>query len=1181
MHVQMFGEFYVSRECVQVAGITAPRLQSLLAYLVYHAPAPIPRSCLAGLLTPDYSETTARRALSDALYRLKRALGDEWFSADSETVAFAESGYTLDVREFKKLAASPLLDTRRRAVELYRGDFLRDLDAEWILAPRAILREQYLVLLEQLGAELTRAQQFADALTYAHRWTLADPLNEQAHRAAMQLYARLGRHAAALQQYEHLAQLLSQELDAEPLPDTRVLVKAIRAEYAGGRDTIVTRAALIGRRRERALLLERIEAAQAGRGSMALVEGEPGIGKTRLLEAIAEGAQWRGASVVWGVGRELAGITPFAPLDQALAAAVAGPRAHQLRARLDAPTRQVLSGLVPRLYNEANSSSAKLPALSVAVARALAALAELNPHLFLFDDVQWADANFWDALAALAPTLETQCLAVVLAYRGNELRANPTAWAALQALDRAHAPAKITLEGFSPQECVELARGWSSALDQHQALELAQRTGGNPLFVREVLAQPEARTATFGDLLQRRLTQLPENAYAALESAAALGREFTHGVWQEIAGASVLAALPALLRAGLVQEDAQGYHFQHDLMREHVYRAIPRDRLRALHLRSANALEREKVEPDILAWHYEQADEWTEAVRLYRQAGERAAKAYAYEAALAHFDRALGLLAHLDAPEAERLALLLDKQRVYRVTVQERAWRATVDELTAAAAAANDRAALLEALQARISLCVLAADWDGMQAAAARAIALAQQQDDRAAEARVRAELGWHLADILGKPREALPHLQRAAALAEQLNDAPLLLDVLNHLAFAQRITGASAAARATAERALTRAATHLELQRVRADALEILGQVQFDLAHFQAAHTTMREFVALCGELGAQWALGQGLYNCATFETRMGMYERAQKTIAELKQLLLRAGLGAPADHWMWVEGLNADMAVLAERYDEAEQMVDTLRAWMESKDAGRPLLMGLTALGRLELARNRVVQAEKTLSRAVRVWEQSGGTIEILPLLLHALAAHRVGLDDAAHASLQRAEQTVRGTEIATHSVLLHFARWTLTGDIAALCAAHDEMHRQAALFTDDALRADFLECVALHREIESLYQAHLAPGGTTRVTLARADAPLGRTLAAHEMVEVEWTTDAGADDAAILKRDGKVALRHHRLHRLLAQAHAQGATPTDADLARALGVDIRTIERDMRTLRQSEPLRTRRRR
>ncbi|RIK15945.1 MAG: hypothetical protein DCC52_18140, partial [Chloroflexi bacterium] len=262
--------------------------------------------------------------------------------------------------------------------------------------------------------------------------------------------------------------------------------------------------------------------------------------------------------------------------------------------------------------------------------------------------------------------------------------------------------------------------------------------------------------------------------------------------------------------------------------------------------------------------------------------------------------------------------------------------------------------------------------------------------------------MGWHLADILGQPREALPHLQRAAALAEQSNDTPLLLDVLNHLAFAQRITGASAAARATAERALTRAATRLDLQRVRADALEILGQVQFDLAHFQAAHTTMREFVALCGELGAQWALGQGLYNCATFETRMGMYERAQKTIAELKQLLLRAGLGAPADHWMWVEGLNADMAVLAERYDEAEQMVDTLRAWMESKDAGRPLLMGLTALGRLELARNRVVQAEKTLSRAVRVWEQSGGTIEILPLLLHALAAHRVGLDDAAHASL-----------------------------------------------------------------------------------------------------------------------------------------------------------------------------------
>lgn len=1178
MRVQMFSEFCISLDNRPVTGLAAPRLQSLLAYLLFHAPAPIPRSCLAGLLTPDYSETAARRALSDALYRLKRSLGDGWLRADTETLAFAANDWTFDVREFRELAASAQIDARRAAVELYRDDFLRHLDAEWMLAPRALLREEFLQLLQTLCADLINAQQFADALTYAHRWTLADPLNEHAHRTTMQLYARLGRYAAALQQYAQLSQLLDIELDAEPLPETRALFETLRAESELARGAPHQRAAFIGRRDERAFLLERLEAAQSGYGGIVLVEGEAGIGKTHLLNALAEGAQWRGATVIWGVGRELTGVLPFAPLDHALASAITLARVEQLRAQLDAQTLQVLSGLVPRLRTEP-AAYEMLPPLPTAIARAVSALAQGNTHLWLFDDVQWADAGFWQTIQTLAPTLETQRTLVILAYRSVELRANSFAWTALQALDRAHALPKLMLGGFSPPECADLARHLGATLDARAALDLQTRTGGNPLFIHEALAQPDARTATLDTLLTRRLTRLPRDVYAALECAAVLGREFTHGVWQSIVGASVLGALPALVYARLVQENAHGYHFQHDLTREHVYRAIPPDRLRELHQHSADALERENAEPGIVAWHYEQAQAWSKALRSYRQAGERAAGEYACEAALTHFDHALALLSHLEAPEAERLALLLAKQRVYRVTVQERAWRATVDELTEAAILANDRAALLEALQARISLCVLAADWRGMETTAERALALAQEQDDRAAEARVRAELGWHLADILGKPRAALPHLQRAAALAEQLNDVPLLLDILNHLAFVQRITGASAQARASAERALARVDLRAELRRARAYALEILGQVQFDLADFQAAHATMREFVALCSESGAQWALGQGLYNCAMFETRMGMYARAQETVAELEMLLLRAGLGAPADHWMWVEGLNADMLLLAGRHDEAEKVLDNMRAWMESKDSGRPLLMGLTALGRLHLARHRFAQAEAVLSRAVRVWEQSGGTIEFLPLLLHALAAHRAGLDDDAHASLQRAEQVVHGTEIATHRVLLHFARWDLTGDVTALRAARDELYRQAALFTDDTWRADFLQNVALHREIESLYCAHIAPGSIVRVSLARADAPLGRTLAVHERVEIEWTLDA-PEDAAVLKRAGKVALRRHRLARLLHEARAQHAAPTDSDLARALDVNIRTVERDMKNLRASESPRTRRR-
>jgi len=134
--------------------------------------------------------------------------------------------------------------------------------------------------------------------------------------------------------------------------------------------------------------------------------------------------------------------------------------------------------------------------------------------------------------------------------------------------------------------------------------------------------------------------------------------------------------------------------------------------------------------------------------------------------------------------------------------------------------------------------------------------------------------------------------------------------------------------------------------------------------------------------------------------------------------------------------------------------------------------------------------------------------------------------------------------------------------------LRAAHAEIQRQAATFHDARLRDDFLQHGALNREVEARWHA-LQPTPLV-VQLARADAPLGKSLSATDFVSVRWTIDAGADDATILHDEGKTALRHQRLRRLLDEANTQGAAPTDADLARALGVNVRTIERDMAALK-----------
>lgn len=1141
----------------------------LFAYLALHPGQPHRRERLADLFFPDALPERAGRNLSALLYRLRQSLGPGWLDADDERVALRPGpDLWVDAREFEALAGSNDPDARKRAIALYHDDLLPEIYDDWILPLRVALRERFLHACARLARESEADGHAERAFEFYHRLVFAEPLDDESQRGLMRVYARMGRYAAALQQYERFRQLLEDELGARPLPETQRLAEQIRAEHLAQETGAAEEKPFIGRRRERSRLIELVEQGQNGRGGIVLVEGEAGLGKTSLLEKVGEGAAWRGVSVVWGRARELTGVTPCAPLDEAFRAACTGPRSDQLRARLALPVAETLAGLEPRLRTGTPLKTTNPPALASALAEGLCALSGITPHLFILDDVQWAEATFWDALLELAPKIETQRLLILLAYRVDEVRADAATWRALRRLDREFAPPRLSLDGLNEAECVELARTLGRTVDETTARDLRQQTNGNPLFVTNVL-ETGSTAATLADLLSRRVARLGRIEREVLEAGAALGREFSHGAWQALAGAPVLEAIPALVAARFIRETASGYQFEHDLTREYIYNAIPPERRREWHRRAGEVLAQERAEPGVLAWHFVQAEAWREAVRFYREAGERAANAFAYETALAYFGHVQALLPRLDAPQDETIALLVRRQRVYRVTVQKGEWRATVDQLESAASAADDRAALLEALQARVSLGVLEADWAAMLDAARRAVALAQEDANPNAEARVRAELGWHLADMLGRPHEALPHLERAAALAEQLGDTSLRLETLGHLAFAQRITGGTLSARATAELALQIANSRGDLLQGKAGALEILGQVEIDLARWQSAYEIMGEFTQLALDLKDRWLAGQGLFNQAFIAAHSGRHADAQHAIQSLKSLLAEAGIGPPEDHWMWAEALNANALTLAGDLEQAECSLDSLRAWMDTKTGGRPLLLALTALGRLRLAQNRPDDARVALTRALDVWKQSGGTIEVAPLLLHALASSRTSDLVAATASLRHAESVLEGTQVAAHNVLLHIARYELTGDPRHLRAARDEIQRQAALFTDDALRAAFLEGVALHREIEARWQALHPPPPRLTVRLARAETPLGKPLREADFVPVQWTVDAGEADGEFLRRYGKAALRRHRLARLIREAHEQNAAPTDADLAGALSVNVRTIERDIAAL------------
>jgi DNA-binding SARP family transcriptional activator/DNA-binding transcriptional ArsR family regulator len=650
-----------------ITGIS-PMLAELLSFLALNTTANrvIDRGLLLSNVWAHLPKQRGRRGLSDALYRLRTMFGDK-----ANVLVVEKSGITLrkvwvDVDEFRRLVASSELSAWRAAIDLYRGDLLPDVDAEWLEAVRASLHDDYILLLTQVCADLNATGAYSDALSYTQRWIRADPFSEEAYRYAMRLNARLGRHAVALRQYEHLTKVLGDELGLEPMVETQSLAAAIRVENSIAPADLFLPTPLIGRRYEYASLVRRVEEVQEGRGGIVLLDGETGIGKTHLLSAVTEGASWRGTSVVLANATPQHGLTTYEPLPALLGEVSRAPRSEQLNEQLPIDVRAALRGLAPALsipdevtkQKEGAIPSVKM--LATALTSLFAVLSELGPHLLVLDDLQWAGTSFWRMIAFCAPSFHHSRLLLVLSFRGNELRADKATWAIVRELDREVVPLRINLRGLNPDECGQMARSLSWPLSSSQVQRLTELTGGNPLFVEQVVATRalDSPPLSLRELIDRRLDALPEPVRRDVEAAAILGREFRYRHWRALAGATVASSARALLDAGLLTETERGYSFRADLMRERLYTGLSAEHHRNLHRRAAATIFRDSDDPALAAWHYTQAESWTEAARCYQLAADRAASDGLPQLALEQVKYALELLGRVPRASSERQALL-------------------------------------------------------------------------------------------------------------------------------------------------------------------------------------------------------------------------------------------------------------------------------------------------------------------------------------------------------------------------------------------------------------------------------------------------------------------------------------------------------------------------------------------
>lgn len=696
LSIQLFDELHLCHERTPLPPLQSARTESLLAYLLLYRKAPQPRQRIAFLLWPDSTERQARTNLRHVLHNLRRALPDpdRFLDVTPRTLQWRmDAPCWFDVAAFEEwlsLADRDVGDSGlaalRRAVELYTGDLLEGCYDEWILEERERLRQRYLEALGRLTAALEARGDHAQAIQYAERLLLQDPLREETYRLVMRLHDARGDRARAVRVYHTCAAVLERELGVEPSAPTREVYEMLlpqepvpaAAKRQAGR---VGGPPLVGRTPEWARLTTLWRTSEKGRAQLVLLSGEPGVGKTRLIEELRSWCAHRGAVTAEARSYAAEGALAYGPV-------VAWLRSETYKANLqglDRASLTELARLLPELLSEMPdiarpgplSEADQRQRLFDAVARAI--LASGGPNLLVADDLHWADRETLQFLHYLLRAAPHARLLVVATVRPEEIgRQHPLndLAAGLQALDV-----------LTEIEVGRLSRGETSALAERLAgrpLEdpeadlLYGETEGNPLFVVEALrAGWQSGDAGRGwmspkvqAVIGSRLEQLPEPARYLSGVAATIGREFTSDVLAyagEVDEETLVRGLDELWRRRIIREHgADAYDFAHDKIREVAYLALSPARRRRYHLRIAQALER-RFAPESgpvsgrLAAHYERAGAADEAITWYVRAAEAAQQLHANVEAVRLLDRTLDLLRTLpEAPErdARELAIL-------------------------------------------------------------------------------------------------------------------------------------------------------------------------------------------------------------------------------------------------------------------------------------------------------------------------------------------------------------------------------------------------------------------------------------------------------------------------------------------------------------------------------------------
>lgn len=593
LEVRLLGGFEVSVGGEPVSGFESQNVRALLAYLACHGGRELPRSQLASLLWSNQDEATALRNLRQALYNLRGALlsagcAESPILTSHRTLRLHPGALNLDLALFSESLRMGRSDNGidashlARAAQAYTGDFLTgfylndspDFE-EWMVGEQERLREEAVAALRDLVSHHTQAGSYPLGLQYARQLLRIEPFSEETHRNLIYLYALSGRRSRALSHYEEMSRLFERELGVEPLPETQKLIDQIQGQTLAP-PTDAKKAEATGPwvplvARETALKALRTAWAGVlrGAGRLTLIEGELGVGKTRLVRTfLHEATSERRATVLQGRSYELPPPTAYQPISEALSNAVAND-VDVAERLLAAAGSQHLAALLP-LVPELGELDPKLAALHRRLPRRdqeglLAAVASVfsllaappkgrfrpQPLILFLDDLHWADPASFELIEKLLSLLPGRPIWILAAYRADEVEEKERLRNLRKGAAALSGGSRIVLERLSTEAVHDLA---TSLVGTQQAPKLAQRlvesSEGLPLATVEQInllwdlglleVQPTGQWSLTGSAEQmaalqttdtestilRRVEMLPTSTRRLLTLAAVVGQKF-------------------------------------------------------------------------------------------------------------------------------------------------------------------------------------------------------------------------------------------------------------------------------------------------------------------------------------------------------------------------------------------------------------------------------------------------------------------------------------------------------------------------------------------------------------------------------------------------------------------------------------------------------------------------------